>query len=357
MLKRSLQLTLCLVVLACAGMAQNPAKPLSNEDVVAMFKGGLGESTIIGAIQSQETKFDISAMGLLQLKKAGVTPKIMDAVVSAEGKRKAASEAAAATEAEAKAKASVVVPAALVTPMPTAPSVVLLEGEQKQPLPLAHTQIVQTKAKASTLSALTSDGTLAQAMSGATQSVAAAGMMKGSAKMASTVMMANPMLSSAMMAGNLFAAHHKTTVTDVWAVAGSKSETVIHNAQPSFELRFDNVPGINAEDYQPVLLKLEPTPNNYRLVGATEAKQDSLQASTTDWGMYSSFVEDSVAGKTTKLGAGRYQLQASSPLAPGEYGIALRPVNKDKKFSGSSLNQNTGDGLIFNSLWSVEVAP
>jgi hypothetical protein len=42
-------------------------------------------------------------------------------------------------------------------------------------------------------------------------------------------------------------------------------------------------------------------------------------------------------------------------LQPGEYAVALRPINKDKKFSGTSVSQNTGDGLFFNSVWSFEL--
>jgi len=37
------------------------------------------------------------------------------------------------------------------------------------------------------------------------------------------------------------------------------------------------------------------------------------------------------------------------------YGIALRPINKDKKFSGSSVSENVGERLIFNSVWCFEV--
>ena len=58
---------LCILLVSnlCAQIAP---KPLSNDDVIAMVKGGLGENTIIGAIQSQQSSFDISAMGLLHLK-------------------------------------------------------------------------------------------------------------------------------------------------------------------------------------------------------------------------------------------------------------------------------------------------
>lgn len=284
----------------------------------------------------------------------------MDAVINSAGKHKTAVDAGAAAkaqaEAEAKAKASVVAPAAMTSPiLPGMPSVLMVQAGQKQTLPVAHTQIVQTKAKPSSLAALTSDGTLAQAMSGVSQSIATAGMMKGSSKIASTMMMANPMIGGAMMAGGFLASHYKATVTDVWAVPGPKSETVIHNAQPAFEVHYDNIPGVNADEYEPVLLKLESSPNNLRLVGATEAKQDALQGSTGDWGMYSSFVEERIPAQATKTAPGNYQLQASAALQPGEYAVALRPVNKDKKFSGTNMTQNTGDGLFFNSVWSFEM--
>jgi hypothetical protein len=376
MLRKYLFATFLSVTLPIMAAAQNPsttaaqstvqpAQGLTNEDVISMFKGGLDSPTIISAIQSQETNFDISAKGLLQLKKSGIPPKVMDAMINAAGKRKAAAEAAARAQAEAAAKAQAeaaakpkegtVLPAVMSSPiLPGQPSVLMLQSGQKQPMPVSHTQIVQTKTKPSTLGSLSSDGSLAQAMAGASQSVAAAGMMKGSSKVASTAMMANPMVGGAMMAGGLFA-HRKQTITDVWAVPGPKSETIIHNSQPTFEINCDNIPGINTDEYEPVLLKLESTPNNFRLVGATPAKQDALQTSTTDWGMYSSFIEERVPGQATKVAPGSYQLQASSALTPGEYGVALRPINKDKKFSGSSLSQNTGDGLVFNSVWSFEV--
>jgi len=355
MLKKSLFVLICAAVTTIVS-AQTSPPALTNEDVVAMFKGGLDQNTIISAVQSQDTNFDISAKGLLELKQGGISPKIMDEVISAASKHKAAAAAKAEAEADAKAKASAVVPALTTSPiLPGTPSVWMVQAGQKQPLSIGRTQIVQTKAKPSSLAALSSDGTLAQAMGGLSQSVASAGILKGSSKLASTAMMANPMISGAMLAGGFFASHHKATVTDVWAVPGSKSETTIHNAQPAFEVHYDNIAGINPEDYEPVLLKLESTPNNFRLVGATEAKQDELQSSTADWGIYSSFVEERIPAQATKAAPGNYQLQAGSALPPGEYAVALRPINKDKKFSGTSMTQNTGDGLCFNSLWSFEV--
>jgi hypothetical protein len=165
------------------------------------------------------------------------------------------------------------------------------------------------------------------------------------------------MMGPASMAMGGLLGHRKPTITHVWALPGQKSETVVHTAHPSFEVHFENIPGVNAEEYEPVLLKLEPTNFNFRLVGATQAKQDALEASAADWGMYSSFVEERIPTQSRKLAGGSYELQASSALAPGEYAVALRPGNKDKKFSGSSVAQNTGDGLMFNSAWAFQVQP
>ena len=332
-------------LLTCNLSAQIAAKPISNDDVVAMVKGGLGESTIIAAIQSQDSSFDISAISLLQLKKSGVTPKLMDVMLTASAKRRSVAEAAA----------SAPKPPAIAAPVPGMPSVAIVQGSNKQLIPMGRTQIAQTKTKPSTLNALVSDGGLGQALTGVAQGLATAGMMHpGGSGLGTGAMVAAPMLAPALMATSLLM-HHKPTVTDVWALPGQKAETLVHQNQPSFEVQFAGVPGVADDDYEPVLLKLEPTPSNFRLVGATQAKQDELQLSNADWGMYSSFVEERISTTAKKIASGSYQVQSAQPLSPGEYAIALRPINKGKKFSGSVVSQNVGDGLVFNSVWAFEV--
>src|SRR5881392_3288619 len=97
MFKNALFATIIALVLGLCPLsaAQNSAKPLTNEDVVAMVKGGLGESTIVSAIQSQESSFDVSANALLALKKNAVSGHIMDAMLAA-NKQQAQSKAAPA---------------------------------------------------------------------------------------------------------------------------------------------------------------------------------------------------------------------------------------------------------------------
>jgi hypothetical protein len=103
-------------------------------------------------------------------------------------------------------------------------------------------------------------------------------------------------------------------------------------------------------------VKLADTPQaNYRLVGATEAATTAEQSAQQDWPIYSSFTEDRIAAKVQKLGSGHAQITPSASLAAGEYAIALRPVDKSKKFSGEDVGKNQGEGLLFNYAWPFSV--
>lgn len=79
-----------LLMIGSYALAQDKAKPLTNDDVIGMVKAELPEDTIIAAIGSQSTDFDISAQALLKLKKEGVSSRIMDAMMAAASKGRAA---------------------------------------------------------------------------------------------------------------------------------------------------------------------------------------------------------------------------------------------------------------------------
>jgi S1-C subfamily serine protease len=59
------------------------AKPLSNDDVIALVKAGLGTEVIKAKISSSPAQFDTSAEGLAKLKAAGVPDEIMVAMLGA----------------------------------------------------------------------------------------------------------------------------------------------------------------------------------------------------------------------------------------------------------------------------------
>ncbi len=58
------------------------AAAMNNDDVIKMVKGGLSEATVLQVVQNSEPGFDTSADGLVRLKQAGVSDKIIQQVIS-----------------------------------------------------------------------------------------------------------------------------------------------------------------------------------------------------------------------------------------------------------------------------------
>ena len=57
------------------------AAPMSNDDVIKMVKGGLGEATVIQAVNAAEPGFDTSPDGLVKLKQGGVNDHIIQQII------------------------------------------------------------------------------------------------------------------------------------------------------------------------------------------------------------------------------------------------------------------------------------
>jgi len=88
-------LALLLIVTGVAAQQKNPA--LTNEDILTLVKGGLQETTVLNAITANATDFDVSAKALLDLKQAGISDKIIDAMLAAEAKKRNAASLASAS--------------------------------------------------------------------------------------------------------------------------------------------------------------------------------------------------------------------------------------------------------------------
>jgi hypothetical protein len=65
-----------------SGQSQNKP-PLTNEDIVKMVKGKFADSTILKAIEANDTTFDVSVSGLIALKDSGVSQTVIEAMLSA----------------------------------------------------------------------------------------------------------------------------------------------------------------------------------------------------------------------------------------------------------------------------------
>jgi len=73
-------------------------KPLTNQDVIDMVAAGLPESTILLSIKQSPASFSTSPQDLIALKKAGVSPVIMDAMMKAGSSSGAASTPSTGSE-------------------------------------------------------------------------------------------------------------------------------------------------------------------------------------------------------------------------------------------------------------------
>ena len=68
--------------------------PLTNADVIKMVKAGMAEPSIVAAIAGTDTQFDLTSTGLQSLSQAGVSSKVIRAMLAAESKKKDAAAAA-----------------------------------------------------------------------------------------------------------------------------------------------------------------------------------------------------------------------------------------------------------------------
>lgn len=324
----------CLALSVSLGFAQQNQPPLTNSDVTKMVKSGLPESTIVAAIRNSPTAFDVSPDALITLSKAGVTQSVLDTMISA---------GAAARKGGAD------------TPVGAAPTgqlfAVLLNQGSQQRMPWQKSQLTQTKSKASSLHEFSSDGALNGSLRAGINDAAweayehtgAAGDLGYTG-----ISQAGSITSSVL-------ARRKPTVSFVWALPGASSSYVVAAGTPKFEVDFGNIVGISSDYYEAALVRLTRTPNNWRLVGASQAKSDAVDGTTATWEVYSTFVEDRVPVQSQKLASGQVQIASTAPLAAGEYAVVLRPLSKNMKFSGADIARSRGEGLAFDSVWAFTV--
>ena len=323
--------------------AQQPA--MTNADLVKLVQAGVPESAIIASIHTSAPAFDLSADGLVALHKAGVTQGELEAAIAANSASHPAGAAPAAPVPTASA------PTASTAATTHIPTVALVVSGASRRITLEKVQLAETKNKPTSMNSLASDTVLGQTMQvGVNATAWDVASHTGSYAGYTAVNGAGSVMTSMM-------GHRKPTVTYVWGIAGAASSNISRSTLPVFLVNFSDVPGVNPDDYAPAMLKLTPAQNSVRLLGATQGKEDARSSATADWQVYSNFLEDRVAIQTQKLASGQYKIVPTSPLLPGEYGVALRPISKSKQFSGADIMRGQGDGMIFNAAWSFQVPP
>lgn len=75
------------VCLACSSFCAAQASPqkITNSDVIQMTKAGIADDTIISAIKRGPVSFDVSPQGLIALKTAGVSDKVLNEMIALGG--------------------------------------------------------------------------------------------------------------------------------------------------------------------------------------------------------------------------------------------------------------------------------
>jgi hypothetical protein len=337
---------LFVLVLHDASAARQAQKPLSNDDVIAMVKNKLPESVVISAIQSRPGNFKTSTSELIRLQKAGVTENEMNAMIAANGKG-----AAGATRPKA-ASDSPVAPSAAAFPVSRShlPKLYLVQDGGFQELPLEKTQLAETKTKPTSMKKLAADAAVTQTMQAEITTASDSVARHINSGFGS---------SSVQQAGSIFSgivSHRSPMVTYVWGVPNPASTNVLQTVSPNFAVDFSRAIGINPDDYEPTIVKLTPAQNTCRILGATQGKQDARSSPAADWQIYSHFLEDRVATTNEKVATGKYRISPASGLPPGEYAVVLRPISKQKRFSGGDVARAQGEGLVFDAAWTFQIS-
>ena len=372
-----------LLLLSVAAVSQETKHALTNDNVIKLVKDGFSEDIVVAMIEANDSAFDVSVNGLTAVKEAGISNKVMEAMLKAEArKRQQSALAQPAPPPQAPGMQSPPLTAMLPTPMAgvggganvqqmmamamamrgggMAPGMGggMMDPSQLPPLTLV-TVTTRQQIKPS-IAQIANTQTKGDGMPGAGSQ--ATGMLMGLGRQALSFgaigggMFAGPGASMAMgMMGGLggMGHHHgPPKVTYVWALPGHESSTLVNDNKPRFAMSFGNLLGIDPDAYEPQLIKLVNSKDNWRLVGATKTTMGQMGTEA-----YEKVTEARIAVKAERSGRGEVQLEPKQPLEPGEYAVVLRAIHPGKRAEGS-----LGGGAetsIFFSVWdfSVNIAP
>jgi hypothetical protein len=360
-------------------------QPVENADIIAMVQNHLSDDAILGMIELNETRFDVSADGLIALKKAGVSDRVLNAML--EGARRHENPPTGAT---AESTASILPRSSTGSetqgaPHPGAVAEAGAPPAASQPHPVVGSPLSappgmdpqSAAAMQAALSRLQSMGYAGSLPMGMGNLAASSGMgavfprvflVAGAAKTELTPSVAQRAVSkfngggsnsgavalsslasealsfasitagpAAMLASSGFSMLRgfmpgvrpsAPTITYAWGLPGAHSGRALPAPQPAFELVYSDIPGIDPDAFEPALVHLVLTRDNYRLVGATRQEmrmQMGASSAPADW-----VSEDRLPARLQKTERGAYTLLIEKSLPPGEYAVVLRPLKHYK---------------------------
>lgn len=227
----------------------------------------------------------------------------------------------------------------------------LLEGGTNQAVAAAIAQVVAANAATQDLVTLAANSVVVQALQ-----QSATGAVQQAASCMSSAASNSLSVAAGGLVGGLFKKRNPTVVY-LWGLSDAASSISVPSSNPALDINYASVPAVNPAGYAPALVRLVPAQNGWFLVGAAKGQAGALQNSGPDWEVYSSFNEQRIPAQVSQTAPGQARIQPVQPLAPGTYAVVLRPISKNKKFSGADVASLQGDGLVFNSVWKLVVGP
>jgi hypothetical protein len=321
-----------------ATTAERP--PLNNAEIMRLVDANLSSRNIILKINSAaKVNFDVSTESLIELKQHGVPNDVIEAMQGrVAGTPAPAQETPKNPQARSQNSRQSV---------DSSQPLIYIGGPNKQLLPKHVLEIASTKAKGSDLASIAKDGAVDSVLTDAAATAAI------HAAVATGALGSVPIIGSVVgLLPHLMP--HKSTVLYVWSLPGKASATILSEAKPAFEVVFDNVVGLDPKEFTPVIVKLEQTANNWRIVGATKGTEDFL-APRNVWETYSQFKEEIVPTQVDQIKPGVAHIQSTSELIPGQYAVVIRPISPKTKFSGADIVERKNEGVVFVTAWDFQI--
>jgi hypothetical protein len=331
---------------------------IRNRDVQAMVEAEFSDSTIVAVINANDVQFDLSPRALVALKGAGVSEPIIEAMIAAEAAKESAAkpepEPTSAELAETQASLEYARLTAMIEQLAAKQEQV--EKTRRVPEPPA------SRADPAAPRVWLIEQTDRAAIAPTIAQVAFAGSNRRGERMKNLQGLANQALAFASPAvsgiattiGGLFRPDENRTA--VWALAAPQSSRVLDVA-PVFEIDYAHIPGVDPDRYQPAIVQLVPTNDNYRLVAAAETEDASKNALPRG-----PIIEESIAADSTRLGRGQYRVAPKMALGPGEYALVLRPLMETRRERRRDTEASLGELLggstsqILYLTWDFSVA-
>ena len=376
---------LALAIIAAGSLPGQSKHVMTNDDVIKLLKGGFTDDVVVALIESNDSDYDVSINALTALKDAGVSSKVMEAMLKAEAKKRQGGSTSASAAGAPQQQAP---PAQQIAPNPSLssgyspnaayaqsmiasamassgmgggmpgmldanqlPPLNIISADSKQPVRASFAQIAHTETKGDSMPGSGSGSAARSMLTGLGMQALRFSALSGS-------MFAGPggMMAMSAMSGGIGAfgsSRHRSTppkVTSVWALPGQQSTFVAPGNRPRFEMLYGDLLGIDPDAYEPYLVRLVNTKDNWRLVGATKSTMGQMGVEA-----YEKVTEERIATKTERLGRGHVQVEPRDSLEPGEYAIVLRALHPGKRSEGS-----LGGGAetsIFFAVWDFSVRP